>query len=108
MLALFGLSLEFACTDPRRRDFCGRYADTVSECCPEHDHDTLRAICRVDMSTAEAIGSACGYATRELYDCAEDVACVEGCEERTPDPCAIEQQAMLGVCSASPDAPALP
>ena len=64
-------------------------------------------ICQVDLDTADAIGSGCGRATRDLYTCAEQVACELECRETTPDPCTIERQAMLGICNQLPSPPSL-
>ncbi len=101
-------ALEIACTDPRRRTYCGAYADTVEQCCPQYEYEHLRAICRTDLDNADAIGAACGRATREVYECAEAQACEDVCSEGAPAPCQAAQQALLGACAQSPEPPPLP
>ncbi len=105
--ALVGVSLGLACSPARSRGFCGSYADTVAECCVDHEYAHLRAICEQDLRNASSISAGCSQATRDLYDCAEAQACSDACQEQSPDPCFQEQQAMVGICAESPPPPPL-
>lgn len=107
LVAIVGVAVGLACTS-RSRGFCGGYADTVSDCCSDHEYAHLRAICQQDLTTASSIGAGCARAVRELYDCAEARACTHECQEESPDPCSQQQQAMLGICSESPSPPPVP
>jgi hypothetical protein len=107
-VALVGVAVGLACSDSRRRSYCGAYADTVERCCPQYEYEHLRAICQLDVDTGDTISAACGRATRELYQCAEDQACADVCSESTPSSCQAAQQAMVGICAQSPDPPPLP
>lgn len=106
LVVVIGVSLGLACSS-RRRGFCGGYADTVSECCVDHEYAHLRAICEQDLRTAGSVSAGCSQATRDLYDCAEAHACDDECREQSPDPCFQEQQAMVGICAGTPPPPPL-
>ncbi|HEY0138924.1 MAG TPA: hypothetical protein VGB85_32785 [Nannocystis sp.] len=107
LAAVVGVSLGLACK-ARSRGFCGNYAEAVSECCSDHEYAHLRAICDQDLGIAWSVGAGCAQSVRDLYDCAEERACVHECEEESPDPCAQQRQAMLGICSESPSPPPPP
>lgn len=102
LLGLLALALVTACVSPRRRTYCGAWADDVAMCCPDESYDTLRQNCQFDIDQAYAHSQGCGRAMHDYYTCIENVACDEGCPGGGPYDCAQENNAVLGLCGSSP------
>lgn len=102
LLGLLALALVTACVPPRRRTYCGAWADDVAMCCPDESYDALRQSCQFDIEQANAHSPGCGRAMHDYYACIEDVACDDGCPGGGPYDCAQESSAVLGLCGSSP------